>query len=168
MSIVDIVLAVMILAGPYGGYRDGFLISLFSFVAIILGVLGGFKLMGQAMILLGQNYKVDASVLPYLAFAVVFVIIVVCVSLLGRIIKAAIQKSLLGVADQVTGAFFGIAKTAFMLSVIIWIIDSLNVKLPDQSIANSWLLPAVANFGKRMTDWIAVLLPFLGDALSAS
>ena len=168
MSIVDIALAVMILAGAYGGYKDGFLLSLFSFVAIILGVLGAFKLMGEAMILLGQNYKVDASVLPYLAFALVFVIIVVCVGLMGRIIKAAIQKSLFGIADQVTGALFGIAKAAFMLSVVIWIIDSLNVKLPDELIANSWLLPAVAGFGKKMTEWIAVLLPFLGDAMSAS
>jgi membrane protein required for colicin V production len=156
----------MILAGAYGGYKDGFLLSLFSFVAIILGVLGAFRLMGQAMILLGQNYKIDSSVLPYLAFALVFVIIVVCVGLTGRIIKGAIQKSLFGVADQAAGALFGIAKAAFMLSVIIWIIDSLNVKLPAESIANSWLMPAIAIFGKKMTEWIAVVLPFLGDALA--
>ena len=167
MNIVDIVLAMTILAGAYGGYKDGFLLSLFSFVAIILAVLGAFKLMGQAMILIGQNYKVDASIAPYLAFAFVFVIIVVCVGLLGRIIKSAIQKSLLGVADQIAGAVFGVAKTTFMLSVIIWIIDSLNVKLPE-SIADSWLLPVIANFGKEVTRWVGVILPFLGDALSAS
>ncbi len=166
MSIVDIVLAVLILAGAYGGYKDGFLLSLFSFVAIILGVLGAFSLMGQAMIFLGQNYKIDSSVLPYLAFALVFVIIVVCVGLMGRIIKAAVQKSLLGVADQAVGALLGIAKTAFMLSAIIWIVDSLNVELPAEAVANSWLMPAIGLFGKKMTEWIAVVLPFLGDALS--
>ena len=165
MSIVDIVLALLILAGAFGGYKDGFLLSLFSFVAIILGVLGGFKLMGEAMVLLGQNYKVDASVLPYVAFALVFIIIVVCVGILGRIIKSAIQKSLLGVADQIAGALFGIAKTAFMLSVVIWIIDSLHIEFPQEWVADSWLLPFVAKFGVRMTEWISVLLPFLGDAL---
>jgi membrane protein required for colicin V production len=157
----------MILAGAYGGYKDGFLLSLFSFIAIILAVVGGFKLMGEAMVLIGQNYKVDSSVAPYLAFALVFVIIVVSVGLLGRIIKSAIQKSLLGVADQVAGAVFGVGKTTFMLSVIIWIIDSLNVKLPE-SFADSWLLPVIATFGKEVTRWVGTLLPFIGDVLSTS
>lgn len=168
MNIVDIVLAVIIVTGAYGGYRDGFLISIFSFVAIILGVLGGFKLMGLAMVFLGQNYKVDESVLPYLSFALVFVIIVVCVGLLGRILKSAIQKTLLGAADQVAGALFGVARVAFMLSVIIWIADSLKLKLPKDAVADSWLLPALANFGVRVTEWIGAVLPFLGDAMSAS
>lgn len=168
MSIVDIVLALIILAGAFGGYKDGFLMSLISFVAIILGVLGGFKLMGLAMVFLGQNYQVDSSVLPYVAFGVVFIIIVICVGLLGRIIKSVIQKSLLGTADQVVGALFGVAKVAFMLSIIVWIIDSLKLNLPEELIANSWLLPAIASFGTKVTQWIGVFLPFLGDALSAS
>lgn len=168
MSTVDIVLALLILAGAYGGYKDGFVVSLFSFAAIILGVLGGFKLMGLAMVFLGQNYKVDSSILPYLAFALVFVLIVIGVGLLGRIVKLVIQKSMLGVADQVVGALFGIAKAAFMLSVMIWIIDSLNVNLPEGAIANSWLLPAITDFGVKMTQWIAVVLPFLSDALSTT
>jgi membrane protein required for colicin V production len=167
LSIVDIVIVLIILAGAYGGYKDGFLLSLLSFVAIILGVMGGFKLMGLAMVYLGQNYQVDSSVLPYVAFGLVFIIIVVCVGLLGRIIKSAIQKSLLGTADQVVGALFGVAKVVFMLSIIVWIVDSLKLNLPKELIANSWLLPAIASFGTKVTQWIGMVLPFLGDALSA-
>ena len=168
MNIVDIVIVLIILAGAYGGYKDGFLLSLLSFVAIILGVMGGFKLMGLAMVYLGQNYQVDSAVLPYVAFALVFIIIVVCVGLLGRIIKSAIQKSLLGTADQVVGALFGVAKVAFMLSIIVWIVDSLKLNLPKDLITNSWLLPAIASFGTKVTQWIGVVLPFLGDALLGS
>ncbi len=168
MSTIDIVLALLILAGAYGGYKDGFVVSLFSFLAILLGVLGGFKLMGLAMVFLGKNYNVDSSILPYVAFALVFVIIIIVVNLVGRIIKVAIQRSLLGVADQLAGAIFGVAKAAFMLSVVIWIIDSLKINLPEEAIANSWLLPAIADFGINMTQLIAVVLPFLSDTLTAS
>lgn len=168
MSIVDIVLACFMLAGAYGGYRDGFVLSLFSLVAIILGVLGGFKLMGIAMVFLNQHYKIESAILPYVAFAMVFVIIAVCVSLLGRIVKSAIQKSLLGVVDQAAGALFGIVRIAFMLSVMLWILDSLRLKIPEEFLANSRLLPAIANFGVLISKWVGSVLPFLGDALSTS
>ena len=165
MSIVDIVLALIILSGAYGGYKDGFLVSLFSLTAIIVGVLGGFKLMGSAMILLGRNYKIEESILPYVAFGLVFIIIAVCVGLLGRIIKASIQKSTLGTFDQIAGALFGIAKVAFMLSIILWITDSLNLRLPTGLTANSWLQPAIANFAVKVTQWIGSILPFLDGVL---
>jgi membrane protein required for colicin V production len=168
LSIVDIVLTLIILAGAYGGYKDGLLISLFSFIAIILGVLGGFKLMGSAMILLGQNYKVDESILPYAAFGLVFIVIVICVGLLGRLIKAAIQKSLLGPVDQIAGALFGIAKVAFMLSIILWITDSLKLRLPEELTANSWLQPAIANFAVEVTQLIGGFLPFLDDTIAGT
>jgi membrane protein required for colicin V production len=163
--IVDIALILLILGGAYGGYKDGFLVSLFSFVAIILGVLGGFKLMGSAMILLGQNYKVSQSILPYMAFALVFVIIAVCVGLLGRIIKAAIQKSLLGPVDQVAGALFGIVKVAFMLSIILWITDSLKLNLPKELTVGSQLYPVIADFAVEVTQWVSSVLPFLDHEL---
>lgn len=165
MSIVDIAIALIILAGAYIGYKDGFLVSLFSFVAIVLGVLGGFKLLGSAMILLGRNYDVEGPGLPYLAFGLVFIVISAGIGVLGRITKAAIQKSILGPADQIAGALFGIAKIAFMLSIMLWITDSLKLKLPEPLTANSWLQPAVANFAVSVTQWISAVLPFLKDAL---
>ena len=54
MSGIDIALCIFILIGAYHGYKAGFLLELFSLVAVVLGVLGGFKLMGWAMVLLGR------------------------------------------------------------------------------------------------------------------
>jgi membrane protein required for colicin V production len=145
--------------GAYGGYREGFLMELFSLLAIVLGVLGGFKLMGQAMILLANKFNVDKVVLPYIAFGVVFIIIVIVVTLLGRLIKASIDKNFLGRVDQAAGALLGMLKVTFLLSVVIWIMNSLRVDTLDHWSEGSRLYPKVASFAPMVTNLVSEFVP---------
>jgi membrane protein required for colicin V production len=163
LSPLDIVLVIIFLGGAYGGYKDGFILSLFSLIAIVLGLLGGFKLMGWTMVFLADQYNVDQKVLPYLAFALVFLIIVISVSLLGRLIKVAVNKSLLGQFDQIIGALLGVIKIGFMISIALWISDSLKINFPERWIANSWLHPITASFAPKIADWIGDILPVFKD-----
>lgn len=159
MSGADIALCVFALIGAYSGYKQGFLMELFSFLAMILGVLGGFKLMGQAMLFLADEFNVDEKVLPYIAFGVVFIAIVIIVKLLGNMIKLSLDKTFLGRVDQVAGTVLGFFKTAFLLSVVLWIVDSLKIQLPEKWTENSWILPKVAGFAPALTNWISEIFP---------
>lgn len=162
MSGVDIALIVFILIGAYSGFKQGFLLELFSLLGIFLGVLGGFKLMGWAMLLLADRFNVDQKVLPYLAFGVVFIGIVIVVNLIGRALKMSVDKSFLGRMDQAMGAALGILKTIFMLSVVLWILDSLKVDLEKWQ-EGSWLYPWVAEFAPKVTGWVGKVIPFFKD-----
>lgn len=137
--------------------------ELISLLAILLGILGGFKLMGSAMLVLDQKFNIDEAVLPYIAFAVVFILVVVLVTLLGRSIKASMDKSFLGRVDQSAGAFLGFFKTAFMLSVVLWILHSLQVIFPDKWTAGAWLYPKVSTLAPSITDWISEYIPAFED-----
>ena len=159
MSTADIVLVVLVLLGAWSGYREGFLMELISLVAIILGVLGGFKLMGVGMIFLQERFNADKSTLPYLSFAVIFVIIVLLVRLLGNVVKHSIDKSFLGTVDQVMGGVLGAFKTLFMLSIVIWIMDSFKFTPKTAWTEGSWLYPFTALLAPRTADWIGGFLP---------
>lgn len=163
MSVADIALVIIILIGAYSGFKEGFLMELFSLMALLLGVLGGFKLMGWAMLLLAEEFNVDQKVLPYVAFGVVFLAIVIVVRLVGNLIKVSLDKSFLGKVDQVAGAFLGLIKTCFMLSVLIWLVDSLKISFPDRWTHNSWLLPGIASFAPRVTSWVGEFFPVFKD-----
>jgi len=162
MSTADIALVVFVLIGAYSGYKQGFLLSLFTLLGIFLGVLGGFKLMGWAMVVLGDRFNVDQKVLPYFAFGIVFVGIVIVVSLIGRMIKLSLDKSFLGRVDEAAGAMLGIVKTVFMLSVALWILDSLKVNMEPWR-KGSWLYPRVAAFAPALANWIGKLIPVFKD-----
>ena len=159
MSYIDIALILFMIFGAYSGYKEGFLMELISLVAILLGILGGFKLMGSAMVLLDQKFNIDETVLPYIAFGVVFIVVVVMVTLLGKAIKASIDKTFLGRVDQSAGALLGFFKTAFLLSVVLWILHSLQVNFPDRWTQNAWLYPKVSSLAPVVTDWVSEYLP---------
>lgn len=163
MSSIDIALIVIILIGAFLGYREGFLMELFSFAAIVLGVLGAFKLMGYAMLYLADEFNIDETILPYVAFAVVFIVILIAVRLIGKIIKVSIDKTFLGRLDQAAGAGLGLLKAAFLLSVSLWIMDSLDFDLPEKWTNNSWLLPKIESFAPQVTVWLGNYIPFFRD-----
>lgn len=163
MSFADIAICILLIIGAYAGYKEGFLMELFSLLAILLGVLGGFKLMGWAMVQLADNFNVDKNVLPYIAFGVVFIVIVVCVRLLGNMIRLSLDKSFLGRMDQVAGGVLGIFRAAFMLSVVLWLMDSFHVDIPNHWTEDSWLLPIIAGFAPKVTSWIGEIFPVFKD-----
>ena len=153
----------MILLGAFFGYREGFLMELFSFAAIVLGVLGAFKLMGYAMVWLAAEFDINKTILPYLAFAVVFIVILIAVKMVGKILKVSIDKTFLGRVDQAAGAGLGLIKAAFLLSVSLWILDALDFDLPERWTSNSWLLPRIESFAPQVTVWIGDYVPFFKD-----
>jgi len=166
LSPVDIALVVIILLGAFSGYREGFLMGLFSFTAILLGVLGAFKLMGYAMIYLVDEFDINENLLPYVAFALVFIVILICVRLLGKMIKVSIDKTFLGQVDQAAGAGLGILKAAFLLSVSLWILDALHFELPERWTSDSWLLPRIESFAPQITVWLGDYVPFFKDVFT--
>lgn len=168
MSIVDIILCVLLIVGAFGGYRKGFLATLFSLLAIVLGVLAGFKLMGSAMLMLAEHYKINEKVLPYVAFTVVFFAVLIIVSLLGKFLSRSLDQTVLGSADQILGGALGLLKTAFMLSVIMWITGSLEIDFPEHWAEDSWLYPMVAKFAPEVTSWIGEIFPSVGDLFGSS
>lgn len=165
MSVFDIVLIIFFVVGMASGYRKGFLVTLFSLLAIFLGIVAGFKLMGAAMLTLNDLYNIDEKILPYAAFGLVFVVVIVIVNLLGKLLKSSLDKTLLGGADQLAGAVLGLFKTAFTVSVLLWIFDSMEFDFFLRWTEHSWLYPYVAGFAPAVTAWLGEVFPDFGDLL---
>lgn len=159
MSKADILLLVLLALGAFSGYKEGFLMELFSLVAIVLGIFGGFKLMGEGMILLQDHFNADKKVLPYISFVVIFLVIVLAVTLVGRVLKLSIDKSFLGKMDQLMGLILGGFKTLFLLSVVIWIMDSLEFTFMNEWTEDSWLYPFTAKLAPTLASWIGDFIP---------
>jgi membrane protein required for colicin V production len=79
---------------------------------------------------------------------------------LGKAIKASLDDSFLGKVDQAAGAVLGLVKIVFMVSVLIWILDSLKVSSHATWAETSWLYPKIAVFAPQVTHWISQFIPF--------
>jgi membrane protein required for colicin V production len=160
---IDVAIVIIVIIGAVKGYRSGFLMELFTFVGIVLGILGGFKLMGVMLVLLSDRFDIDEKVLPYVAFGVVFIAVVVVVTLLGKALRASIDKSFLGRIDEVAGAFLGSVKTVFILSVILWLTSSFKIDSFTNWSKNSEFAPYISHVAPAITAWIGELVPGLKD-----
>jgi membrane protein required for colicin V production len=165
LSKVDLTLAIVILVGAYSGYRDGFRVEIFSVLAVLLGVLLGFKLMGYAMVALEEEFYIDEFALPYIAFGAVFAIIVLCVNLIAKIILDRFPEPLLGLADPYMGSVLALFRTAFMISLVLWILDSLKIHFPTEWTADSWLWQKVAVLAPGTIRAIGDVVPFFSGLI---
>jgi membrane protein required for colicin V production len=163
LSGLDIAFVVLAVFGAVHGYREGFLLSLFSLIGIVLGIVGGFKLMGIALVFLIDKFDIDEKLLPYIAFTIVFIVILIAVTLLGRALKASIDKSFLGRVDQAAGSLLGIVKTIFIVSILLWLSMSINFGLPAGWVDDSVLMPYLVQFAPKLTDWLGDVIPAFKD-----
>lgn len=159
MSTADIILVLFAIAGAWSGYKEGFLMELIALVAVILGVFCGFKLVGEGMLILEEKFNADKSTLPYISFLIIFIVVVILVHLLGRMIKHSIDKSFLGTMDQALGAALGVLRTLFVMSIVIWIFDSLKITPRPEWTENSWLYPFTAKLAPNVASWLGNYVP---------
>jgi membrane protein required for colicin V production len=163
LNTVDIVIAIILAVGMYMGYRRGFLLELFFLLAVILGVFIGFKLMGSGVDYLSEKFNADKAVLPYISFSIIFLIVVVVVSLIGKSIKNSLDKTFLGKMDAIAGAALGLIKHAFGISVIIWLIEAFQISFPEGWKDESTLYPIAAKVAPTLSEYFGEFLPFFKE-----
>lgn len=163
MTSFDIIVSIIIVFGAIRGYRQGFLMEIITLLAVIIGIVGGFKLLGSAMLWLHGSF--DKSILPYVAFAIVFLFIVIGVSLLGRVIKSSIDKSFLGRIDQAMGALIGIFKLAFLTSIALWVMSSLSLSLVINWENTSTFYPFIQPIAPMVINGIGEIFPLFQNIL---
>ncbi len=166
MSKVDIVLAIVLAIGAYLGYKRGFLMELFFLLSIVLGIFAGFKLMRWGMEVLHREFNADKTFLPYVSFAIIFILVMVLVIFFGRRIKNSLDDTFLGKVDSLAGAMLGIVKYAFCLSVIIWLVESFKIKFPETWNSGSQLYPLTAKFAQTLSGFLGGFIPFFKEIFS--
>lgn len=163
MSGVDIAIIGILLVAGYSGYKKGLILELIGIVAFVLAIVGGFKLLHIGMDYLSKMYDGFGNFLPFVAFLVLFVLILMLVNLLGKFIKGIIHLTPFGLVDNLGGAFVGMAKGAIALSILLWVMTSLNFNLPEGLTKSSSLLPIVSGFAGKASDVISSIFPSFKD-----
>ncbi|HRG09693.1 MAG TPA: CvpA family protein [Cyclobacteriaceae bacterium] len=163
MSKADLVIAIILAVGAFLGYKRGFLMELFFLVALVAGVLLGFRLMGWGVEVLAREFNADTKVLPYLSFLIIFGLVLLLVLFIGNRIKNSLDKTFLGRVDAVAGALLGILKYAFSISIIIWIFESFKLDWLDSLAKDSVLYPWIASVAPSVASFFGDFLPFFKE-----
>lgn len=133
MSVIDIVLAVLLLFGLVRGFIKGLFVEVASLVALIAGVYGAIHFSDFAATFLQNKTEWNEKTINITAFAITFIVIVLIIALAGKALTKLADFAALGIINKILGAAFGALKVGLILSVILIVFDSLNKTLPFTS-----------------------------------
>ena len=123
MSYIDIILIIPLLWGTYKGFTKGFIIQISTLAALMLGIYGGIKFSETVSVYLQEYIEVNYRVLMLISFALTFLLIVIAIHFLAKVLVKFISLIALGFVNKLFGAIFGLLKTAFILSVVLMLIN---------------------------------------------
>ena len=153
MSVLDIILSVILLFGLVRGFMNGFFVEITSLVALALGVYGAIHFSYFAGDFLKDKVDWTEKYIQIVAFASTFVIIVLLISLTGKLLTKIADIAALGILNKVAGAAFGAAKLALILSIILIVFSKLNRTLPfvsEEGLQSSILYNPVKNLAPTL------------------
>ncbi|MCE1197421.1 MAG: CvpA family protein [Marinilabiliales bacterium] len=122
MNIVDLILIILLIAGAVRGFVKGFFVEFASVAAIILGVLSAIYFSGQVRGWLSGLVSWHPGTIKVVAFLLIFFSVLIVVHLIANILEKFVQAVALGILSRLGGAVFGLIKTAFILSFLMYLI----------------------------------------------
>lgn len=130
MATIDIILAALLLFGFVRGLMKGLFVELASLVSLVAGVYGAIHFSYFVGDFLKDSVDWDEKYIAIVAFAVTFIIIVIVISLLGKLFTKIADFASLGILNKLLGGVFGALKIGLILSVLLIVFDKLNSTIP--------------------------------------
>lgn len=165
MSAFDIFLLVPISYGAFKGFQRGLLLEVISLGALLIGIIGGLKLLNQAIPVMRGFVGDIFGVLPFLTFLVVFAAIIMAVKLLGLFLKKAIDFTPLGLIDNLLGGMLGALKWCFALSLLLYVSGLAGMTVSEETAQASFVYPKLVLLTPLALKGIGMLVPFVKTLL---
>lgn len=144
----------------------GLVMEIFSFVGFFAGLFAAIELTIPVAntFFLGTEYF---QLLTVGVFVILFVLVVLLMGLVGKILKKAIDITFLGFFDNVLGAVASLLKWAFIFSVIIWVFDSVGIRMNSEWSEESTIYPVIEIVGPKVFEWVSHVAPFIKDMIDS-
>lgn len=130
MEIIDIILGIALLYGLIKGISKGFFAELASLAALLVGIYCAMHFSFYAQDFLNKFIDWKPRYISLAAFAITFIIVVVAISLIGKMLTKLAKMISLGWLNNFLGGVFGLLKVAVILSVLIGWIEKANGVIP--------------------------------------
>ncbi|MCH2229035.1 MAG: CvpA family protein [Crocinitomicaceae bacterium] len=128
MNFIDFIFMGLLIYAAWRGFKKGFIIELFSFLALFIGLYAGIHFSDVASNSLKNAFNVSSEYLPAISFTIVFLIIGALVYFGGKALEKVVSVVQLSLANKFLGVFFSMLKMTFVFGGIILLMESYDEK----------------------------------------
>ena len=137
MTWIDIVLIIIMASLVIHGIIFGLIRGVFEILGIFIGCF------------LAINFNDALGIPKFLGFLLIFVVVVIGFSFLGRVIKKIIHLTPLGFIDRILGGLLGLLKG--IVVCFVFLIICLLLKTPNRTLHVSKIAPSVLRYGLEVS-----------------
>ena len=160
--VIDIVFVILLALAIVRGISRGFIVAIFSFIAIIIGVAAAMKLSFIVTGWLQEFFHEGRQWLPILSFLIVFICVVLLIRWLANLIQAAINIVLLGWLNKLGGVVLYMLIYLFVYSILLFYLTKMGF-IASETISASRTYAFVEPFGEKAIEILGKIIPFFKD-----
>ncbi|HMG82120.1 MAG TPA: CvpA family protein [Ferruginibacter sp.] len=163
---IDIIYAILICLALYKGYKKGLIVAVFSFVGFVIGLAAALKLSVYVAGQLKGSINVSSKILPFISFAVVFLITVLLIYFGAKLIEKLFEMVALGWANKLGGILLYAILYTIIFSVFLFYAEKINF-LTSSAIQSSLTYSFIKPWGPRAIDCFGEILPVFKGMFSS-
>lgn len=126
MNYFDYLILAPIIYGLYRGFTKGLILELASLVSLIAGIYGAIHFSSLMFEYLSTYIELELAYLQLASYGLTFILIVMVVTLSGKVLTLLVKMVALGLVNRLMGALFGSLKSLLILSVLLLFFDRIN------------------------------------------
>lgn len=128
MNVLDILILIPIAFGIWRGFKKGFIIELFTFLALFIGLYAGIHFSDGVASFLQEQFSSDSEYLPTISFTITFLLVGAMVYFAGVAIEKAVKAVSLSLPNRLAGAVLGTFKMILFVGTGIILLESYDEK----------------------------------------
>ena len=144
------------------GYSRGFIVAIFSFLAILIGLAAAIKLSVIVTGWLSSSTNISKDWLPFISFAAVMIIVIILVRWIANILQKSIELAMLGWLNRLAGIVLYIALYMMVYSIILFYATQMGL-LKEATIQSSQTYAIIEPWGPKAINALGYIIPFFKD-----
>jgi len=160
VSYLDLILLIPMGFAIWRGWKNGFVMEIFSLLALFVGVYLAIHLSDGMTGILRDKLDVKAEYLPVVSFVLILLCVGIGLFFLGKVITKAVKSGGGDKLNSSAGAAFSLTKYLLILSLVFLFINALDAKyglLPEKQKEESF-------FYRRIYGFSGLILPSLKES----
>ena len=151
---LDWIYILLLISAIYKGYKNGAIVTLFSFLSIFIGIILAIKFSTNIQHYISQHWQSNSSWLPKISFFIVFIGSIILVNIAARLLKKTIKMLLLGWFDSLFGIIVTICYFTLVFSIFVYFFN-LNSWIPNNWVQSSTCGKYLIPIGKWSLLWVS-------------
>ena len=157
--IIDIIFLLLMILSIIKGFRNGFIVAVFSFLGIFIGLAAALKLSTLVAGWLQDSTNIAAAWLPFLSFLLIMIGVILLVRLGALFLQSAMEMVLLGWINKISGVILYAVLYTTLFSVVLFYAEKIHWIKPNTFVA-SHTHAFIQPWGPKAIEWFGAIIPW--------